>query len=107
MTANTVVEYTRVMNLRGETMTLKRTGQADLSIKGFMRTLSADELVGELIQGDRKIITGSSELDGVTWPVPIRKGDKIVARGHTYTVQSADGVAVGSRVVRYNLLVRG
>jgi hypothetical protein len=107
MTVSTTAEYSRVLALHGETMTLQRSGQTDTTIKGFMRSLRPDELVGELKQDDRRIITGSAELAEAVWPVPIHRGDKIVVRGHTYTVQSADGVASGSLVVRYNLLVRG
>jgi len=99
--------YKRVLDKRGTTMVLKRSGTSNLTLKGYLRTASPNVLVGELSQSTREVVFGTTELDNAAWPVPIRKGDKVVIFSKTYTIQHVEEVSVADDVVRYNIFVRG
>lgn len=108
MTAETAKSlYERFFSSGGSSMTLRRAGQSDISFFGFVSNLSPNALVGELQQGDVSITVPGETLTASSWTLPVRKGDKLVFDGKTYTVQSCEDFFISNELIRSNLIVRG
>jgi len=96
----------------GEIVTLRRlTGPLqipfDVTTRAVVVGFQPDELVGGIIQGDKRVIMGPRDLTVRQWPQPPRKGDQIIIRGRINTIEGVDDVSLGGVTVRYNILVRG
>ncbi len=95
----------------GETVVLRRpTGQAqflNVTCAARVDQFQPHEIAGGVTQGDRKVILSNREIEAGAWPGPPRRGDQIVIAGRTTTVQGVETIAVGGRVVRHNVQVRG
>lgn len=67
------------------------------------------ELVGSIVQGDRKIIVYADDLLGVGFAAPITTADKIVVRGKELAVIAADDSTrrVDGVLIAYEIQVRG
>lgn len=102
--------YSRVIDTFGEPATLRRPGEVtnvDISVSAIVRGVRPEELVGGIQQGDKRIILDNSEISGGLWPAPIVRGDKIIFRGKTYTIQSVDTLYAGDSPLRHNIIARG
>lgn len=97
----------RVIIGAGEAMTLKRSGQSDLAVRGRQRLYQAQEIVAEIQQGDREVRLGDLEIAAAAWPGPPKKGDQLVIAGHTTTVQSVETRTLGGATCMHVLRVRG
>lgn len=99
----------------GETVTLRRPAGVspqtftDAEARARVTDFHADELVGSLQQGDRKLIVLAKDLEARQWPVPPRKGDKAIVRGKTLNVEAVDDSTrrVGGVIVAYEIAARG
>lgn len=73
----------------------------------------AEELVGEVRQSDQTVLVEASAFDGTGWPLPIRKGDRLVrwpqqARESAATVLETPAVhTMDGYDLLYRLIVRG
>lgn len=105
--------YARILRETGQDLVLRRTGVADLPLKGCMseqaidKNLAPEVASGKLIQTSYDVIVGSSEITAASWPLPIRKGDKLLSGSKVYTVEKAEDVTIGNQIVRFNLVVKG
>ncbi|MBY0421860.1 MAG: hypothetical protein K2Q06_06115 [Parvularculaceae bacterium] len=97
-----------------ENARLKRVeGGATLNVLSVWTMTRAEELVGEVKQSDQTVLIEPTAFDGAGWPLPIRRGDRIVrwpgeAREAVHTVIETPGVfASGSYDLLYRLIVRG
>lgn len=62
---------------------------------------------GELAQAEIRVILSPSALAAAGWPVPIRRGDKVLIAGRARQVEAAEAVELAGAVVRWNLRVAG
>lgn len=98
----------RMLDKHGSDGVLTRKPSTTLNIRCFIYNAAPDELVADVQQADRVIVTGVDELEASSLSEKvIRQGDSLKVNGKTYTVRAADGIAVGGQIVRYNLKVRG
>lgn len=68
-----------------------------------------DELIGPILQGDRRVILLAEDLEERQWPAPPRSGDRCIVGDVTMTVISVDGHTrkVGETLIAYEIQVRG
>jgi hypothetical protein len=67
------------------------------------------ELVGPVLQGDRKAIVLADDLVAAQFPLPLLKGDKCVVRGRELNIEAPDDSTrrIGDVLIAYELRVRG
>ncbi|MGD9880458.1 MAG: hypothetical protein AB7F22_10615 [Reyranella sp.] len=117
MTPATVkASYRRAIDQAGEPLTVRRyTGagasrpRVDVSVRGRVVDYRPDELVGTIQQGDRMIILLVEDLVAAQFPMPLRKGDKIVVRGRELNIEDPDDNTrrVAGVLIAYELRARG
>lgn len=100
----------------GEPITIRRyTGSGpnraffDATVRGRVMNYRADEIVGQIQQGDRHVVLLAEDLIAEEFPLPITPSDKCIVRGKELAIISPDdntrryaGVLIG-----YDLTVRG
>jgi hypothetical protein len=79
----------------------------DVRTNAVISGFAPDELVGGIIQEDRRVIIGPRDIQARQWPAPPRKGDKVLIGDVETTVLASETVDVRGQIVRYNLVVRG
>lgn len=81
----------------------------EVSVRARVMDYSAAELVGSVMQGDRKLILLAEDLVNAQWPGGLRKDDKIVVRGKELNVEAVDDNTrrIGSVLIAYEMQVRG
>ena len=108
--------YRRMMNAVGETVTIRRyTGSGanrprfDVEVMARVTEYDPRELVGAIVQGDRKLIILAEDMIAAQVPPDIRKGDKAVVRGKELNIEAADDNTrrVQGVLIAYELQVRG
>lgn len=108
--------YRRLMAEAGGTITVRRytgTGpdrpKTDVTARARVVGYEPHELVGTIIQGDRKIIVMAEDLEDSAIDLPLVKGDKVVIRDVELEVMAADDNTrrVGSDLIAIELQVRG
>lgn len=100
----------RFIRLYGQTVTLRRPGtpNTDVTVRAFIRGYVGRALDGTaILQGEREVRIASRSLDGTNWPVPPRKGDRIITTDHTLVVEDAETRAVGDGDVLHVLRAKG
>jgi hypothetical protein len=110
MTAATKI--TAALAKYGRPMTLKRRqGTTNtfttVTVNGIAQGYKPTELVGGIVQGDRKVTISNAEIAAASWPVPPRKNDQIDIDGVTCTVQGCETKYLGADVLAHVLWVRG
>lgn len=94
----------------GKVVTLRRISGAtttDCSVKAVVRGYTADELVGGIQQGDKKVIMTETEVNAASWPLPIKVQDRIIIDSKTHSVQAIDLRHIGEDTAMYVIQVRG
>ena len=83
---------TRIMEKHGTPMVLKRTGAADLAVKGKRLGSSEDDTGNAAAQSQQTIKIGNAEILAAAWPGPPQRKDKLQlgAGGRTLTVIHVD-----------------
>lgn len=108
--------YRRAMDVAGETILIRRyTGSGtsrprfDAQVRARVMDFEPRELVGSIVQGDRKLIVLAEDLVTAQVPLDLRKGDKVVVRGKELNIEAADDNTrrVQGVLVAYELQVRG
>lgn len=101
--------FARIMAGRGQAMTLKRSGEADLAVKGkrlLLRVL--EDAVGNASQDAFRLKIGTAELTASTWASPVPKpGDTIVIDGRTCSVLGVWPLEDAGATIAYELEVAG
>lgn len=92
----------------GQTMTLKRAGETDLSLKGKRIGGTTDDVGGSAAQQVLRVKIGTSELLASNWATkePKRK-DTLVFDGRERTVLDVRPLRDGETVALYELDVAG
>jgi len=74
-------------------------------VMGYM----PEELVGNIVQGDRKIIVLAEDLDGESPPFVITKSDKAMVRGRELAIMAIDDSTrrIAGTLIAYELTGRG
>lgn len=109
-------EYRRMMDARGETVTVRRYAGAgptrprfDADVMAVVSGYVPQELVGAIVQGDRKLIVLAEDLIAAQFPLDLRKDDKVVVRGRECNIEAADDNTrrVAGVLIAFELRVRG
>jgi hypothetical protein len=100
-----IVDASRRMFLRhGETLTLKRAGQANIDVKAKRYSLTGVELAGAMDDAEFTIKISNAEIAASAAPTRYpRQGDSIGG----YLIQSCDTRRVGESVALHILVVSG
>ncbi len=108
--------YRRMMDDAGEWVKLERhTGQGinhpvhSIDVRAKVAGYQPDEIVGSIVQGDRKIIILAQDLIDAQFALPIRSSDKVVVRGKQLSIIAPDDSTrrIGKTVIAYELTGRG
>jgi hypothetical protein len=96
----------------GEDVILRRTTGTqqvplDVSVRAAVRGYRPHELVGPIVQGDRRVILSPTEMQRAQWTWPPRTNDKCLIEGKQFTVQAVDPIKIAGALVRIELQVRG
>jgi hypothetical protein len=103
--AAALVRYGRPMLLRRRVTA--PDGFVEVTVNGITDNYKAVELIGGLVQGDRKVTISNREIAAAGWPGPPRKSDQIRIDGVTTTVQGCETKYLGEVVLAHVLWVRG
>ncbi|RWF66846.1 hypothetical protein [Mesorhizobium sp.] len=79
----------------------------DCDVKASVLPLKADELVGSIDQAWSRVIISPTLISAAQWPLPIKKGDKIVQNGKVRNVEFVKPIMIQNIAVRFELLVGG
>lgn len=93
----------RQMAAHGSTVTFWR-GADTRDMKAVVRSFHADEFVGLLQQGDRKVVVSPTSFGAFGAP---EAQDRVIIAEQPFTVQTVELVEIAGVVVRANLVVRG
>jgi hypothetical protein len=108
--------YRRMMDDYGETVQIRRyTGTGsnrpwfDTDAMARVTRYEPEELVGTIVQGDRRLIVLAEDLIAGQFALPVRKGDKVVVRGAELSIEAADDNTrrVAGELIAVELQVRG
>lgn len=108
--------YRSALNERGETVTIRRyTGlganrpRFDVECMAVVTGYAAEELVGSIVQGDRKVILLTEDLIDAQFAIPVTKHDKVVVRGDELQIIAPDDSSrrVAGVLIAYELTARG
>jgi hypothetical protein len=89
-------------------MTLQRgAAGAAVTVKGASTQYRADQLLGGIIQGDRRVEILADEIAAAAWPAPPKKNDRLTIDGVVTTLQGAEALFEGATCIGYRLWVRG
>jgi hypothetical protein len=100
----------------GQTVTLRRvtTGPGGIQIPfdvedvpASVRPLKAAELVGTIDQTWSRVVISPTVISERAFPLPIRKGDKIIANGQERTIEFPGPIYVQDTLVRHSMMVNG
>jgi hypothetical protein len=98
----------------GESIALRRlTGRGvfiEVICKARVTDYAPDEMVGGIVQGDRKMIISNREIEEAKWPGPPRAGDQVILleqNGDTAMVRASYPNRVSGQTVRHTLQIRG
>lgn len=107
--------YRRAMDVAGETILIRRYTGAGTNRPRFDATVRArvvdyvpHELIGTVVQGDRKLIVLVEDMVAAQIPLDLRAGDKVVVRGKELNIQAADDNTrrIAGELIAYELQVR-
>ena len=81
----------------------------DAEVRARVMGFAPDELVGGIVQGDRRLIVLAEDLIARQFPLPLRKGDKAIIRGRECNIEAPDDNTrrVQGVLIAYELQVRG
>lgn len=81
----------------------------DTPVRGRVVGYSPNDLVGSIVQGDRKIIILAEDLIAAQFPLPVLTSDKAVVRGKELAIMAADDSTrrVQGVLIAVELQVRG
>jgi|SRR5215207_5533301 len=115
MTPDVAKGMYRRMMAAGESITLRRnvSGGSPIVSQAFPAKIvaySEDELVAGIDQRSRKVIVLAEDVYKSGFPLPIRKGDKVVSHGRALNIEDIDDDtrrADGGILIAYGFRVMG
>ncbi len=108
--------YREAMDASFEVFTIRRyTGTGlnrprfDSNLRGRIVQYQPHELVGSIVQGDRKAIVLVEDLIAAQFPLPVTPNDKIMLLGREIAIVAVDGMTrrVQGVTIAYELQIRG
>ncbi len=108
--------YRNFMEEVGEEIIIRRyfgTGmnrnKFEVKVIGRVMGYEASELIGTVIQGDRKLIVLVDDLETGQFPIPVVKNDKVFVRGKEINVESSDDNTrrINGELIAYVIQARG
>ncbi len=98
--------YIGELEAHGESITLRRLPSTDIAVRARVTGYKPDEIGGDIMQGDRKVIVFA---DDVTFDPPLRRGDKVVVRGALLNIAVVDDNTrrIAGELIAYELAARG
>ena len=105
----TPADVARLTAAKGETIVLRREGapNVDVTVKAFVTGFAPSELVGDIKQGDRKVVIANAEIVAAAWPGPPRIGDRAIIGGKTFTIGAPDTRKMGDEICGHWMVARG
>lgn len=107
-------DYRRMLAEVGEPLTLRRyTGAGpnrpwfDATAAGREVDYDEREVVGTIMASDRKIILLVEDLIAQQFPIPPRKGDKVLVGDRVLNVEAAPTRKIGIVPIAYEIQARG
>lgn len=98
----------RMIRKKGETMTLRRSGETDLALKGKRVGGALDPIGGSAAQQAFTVRIAPTELAASSWAVKApRRTDQLVIAGVTHTVLGSRPLSDGDTVAMHELEVSG
>lgn len=97
----------------GQPVTLKRrvgttSTFTTATVPGKVHHYRPDELIGGIVQGDRRVTVAPSSLVGTDWEgLTPRKGDFVEIDGQQAAVQGCEVRYVAGEAARYEIWIRG
>lgn len=99
----------------GQTVTVRRregtgaTFDPSVPVKARVHHYTPQELVGGIIQGDRRVTIAPAELVAAGWNTgdAPRKGDQVLIASAVTTVQGCEVRYLSGTAARYDIWVRG
>ena len=86
-------------------MTLTR-GTASVVVRAVIRGYKPDELVNDIVQGDRQVTISNAEILAAGWPGPPGRSDTVVIDGETAAVLLCDTRRLRGTVAMHIMQVR-
>lgn len=110
--------YRRMIDANGEIVMLRRytppsggTGRPrfDAAVRARVTGYSPEELVGSIVQGDRRVIVLVEDLIARQFALPVLASDKIMVRGKELAIIAPDDSTrrIGATLIAYELTARG
>lgn len=104
--------YRRRIGAHGGLVTLRRgsgEGAPEVTFKAWITGYAAQEMFGDVLQGDSKVILLAEDLAAFPLPIKTRSTDAIWSNGRKMTVQAVDEQTrrVAGELIAYELRVRG
>ena len=109
-------EYRSMLSEIGEDVYIRRytgTGTSrpffEAKARARVTAYEATELVGTVVQGDRKVIVLSEDLEEAQFPLPILVSDKCVVEGKELAILAPDRFTrrLAGEVIAYEIQCRG
>lgn len=102
--ADIATRWAAMMADQGETMTLRRVGQADLTVKAWRSLSTPVELAGTMQDDQLSILISNAEIAASAAPSQVpQRGDTIGG----FVIEGCDSPRVGDTVVFHRLAVAG
>lgn len=81
----------------------------DAAVMARVMGYAPQEIVGTVVQGDRKLIVLAQDLIDAQFALPVKRNDKAVIRGVEVNIEAADDSTrrFGTELIAYELQVRG
>lgn len=103
-------DVARLVAKHGESVTLRRgdpPGNVDVAVKARVTGFAPDELVGEIKQGDRRVVIANAEIVAAAWPGPPKIGDRLIIGGKIFTIAAPDTRKIGDDICGHWLVAKG
>ena len=99
----------RLIAARGEAITLRRLPATDVACRAAVWQFKPDELVGDLKQGDRRVVMSNLEIVAAAWPGPpsLERKDRIIIGTKTFTIIEVDTRRINDVIAGHWVIIRG
>jgi hypothetical protein len=113
MASHLLAARRRMIRARGRGMTLQRLVKGSsgierqVSLLGYPHGFEADQMAGDVRQGDQLVETLHDELQAVAWPDRPKAPDKLLFDDRTWTLVDATPLYDGALCIGWRLWIRG
>lgn len=114
--ARILANYQRSLARVGETIYVRRFSgsgpsrtHADTAATARVTGYDPHELIGSIVQGDRKVIMLAKDLTDAGFSLPVVKSDQLIVRGKPLAIQAVDDSTrrVAGTLIAIEIQVRG